>query len=224
MNALARLLVALALLAPGAARALDEHAAARALLGAPGQDAPPCIGFAPWGPPADGVFVVAVPNDREEIVVALMRDGPDGQPAILAGPATFEPITLGPLWSCLLRVAEQAPLGGRPVVGLRVSNAYTSTGRSTSTESLHLLLLDGAALRPILGSIISATHADGPPQGPRTGWSRRYVLHRSPARQDAMPAIEIRDARSRRVVSRHRWRGDAYDPPVFDRFPPVGPG
>lgn len=228
MIAPARLMVALVLLGPSAAQALDARAAVRALLASPGQAAPvgepPCTAFAPWGEPAEGVFVVAAPNDREEIVVALMHDGADGQPAIVAGPAAFEPITLGPLWACVLDAVAQAPLGGRAVVGLRVSNSYTSTARSTSTESLHLLLPDGAALRLVFGTITSAVHADGPPQGPRTGWSRRYQMVRRPAPQGAMPEITIRDARTRRVVSRHRWRGDAYDPPVFERFPPVEPG
>ena len=49
---------------------------ARCSAGRPRRQEPRCIGFAPWGAPEDGVFVVAVPNDREEIVVALMRDGP----------------------------------------------------------------------------------------------------------------------------------------------------
>ncbi|GGJ00368.1 hypothetical protein [Neoroseomonas lacus] len=228
MMALARLLVALALMAPGAALTLDERTAARALLATPGQDAPtgepPCIAFAPWGAPAEGVFLVAVPNDREEIVVALMRDGADGQPAILAGPASFEPITLGPLWACLLTAVEQAPLGVRPTIGIRVSNSYTSTGRSTSTAALHLLLVEGAVLRPVFGSLVSAVHSEGEIGGRRTGWTRRYQVERRPAPQGAMPEITIRDARTRRVVSRHRWRGEAYHPPVFDRFPPVGPG
>ena len=151
MTALARLAVALALLGSGAAQALEERAAARTLLAAPGQATPAgepaCIGIAPWGAPAEGVFVVAAANDQEEIVVALMRDGADGQPAIVAGPATFEPIMVGPLWACVLRVVAQAPLGGRAVLGVNVSTSYTSTARSTSTAALHLLLVEGATLR-----------------------------------------------------------------------------
>lgn len=220
---LARLALALALLGPGTAQALDERAAARALLAAPAEE-PRSIGIAPWGAPAEGMFVVAVPNDREEIVVALMREGADGQPVIVAGPASFEPIMIGPLWSCVLRMVAQAPLGGRAVVGVNVSTSYTSTGRSTSTAALHLLLVEGTALRPVFGSLVSAAHGEGPLDGRRTGWTRRYEVVRLPAAAGAMPEITVRDARTRRAVSRHRWRGDAYEPPRFERYPPIGPG
>lgn len=231
MTRLARLLAGLALLGPGTALALDERAAARALLAqaSPGQPAAPraeptCLASAPWGAAEAGVFVVAVADEGEEIRVALMRDGADGQPTIVAGPASFEPITLGPLWSCLLEVVAQTPLGGRATIGLRVANSYTSTGRSTSTAALHLLLVEGAALRPVLGTLISAVHGEGEIGGRRTGWTRRYEVVRRPAPPGTMPEITIRDARTHRVVSRHRWHGDSYQPPRFDRFPPVGPG
>jgi hypothetical protein len=228
VTALARLAVALALLGPGAAQALEERAAAHTLLAAPGQAAPTgepaCIGIAAWGAPTEGVFVVAAANEREEIVVALMRDGADGQPAIVAGPATFEPIMVGPLWACVLRVVAQAPLGGRAVLGVSVSTSYTSTARSTSTAALHLLLVEGATLRPIFGSLVSAAHSEGPLDGRRTGWTRRYEVVRLPAAPGAMPEITVRDARRRRVVSRHLWRGDGYEPPRFEQYPPIGPG
>lgn len=222
-----RLLAPLALLLlawTGTAQALDERAALRLLnpRGVPGTE-PPCSAVAPWGPPGGGTFVVAVPDD-DQIRVAVMRESAEGQPVIVAGPTAFEPMTLDPLWACLINVVEQAPIGGRAVIALRVSNSYTSTGRSSSTEARHLLLPDGPGIRPIFATLISARHSEEAARGRRTGWTRRYRLVMLPSRTGAMPEIEIRDIPAGRVVSRHRWRGDAYAPPVFDRFPPVGPG
>ena len=221
------ILPALLLLPAGAARALDEAVAVRTLFadteaGRRGAS-PACSGFGAWGPAAEGLSVVAVP-DEDGLRVALMHDGANGAAEIVAGPALLEPITIDPWWACRIDLDRLAPLGGRPVIALRIHNSYTSTGRSTSTEALHLLLRDGATLRPIFGSLLSAAHSEEGPRGRRTGWQRRWVVVPVGRGRDGMPELEVRDRRNNAVVSRHRWGGEGYAPPIFDRTPPLGPG
>lgn len=209
------------------AHALEEAAATRMLF-AQGEDGGrgsqmACSAFKPW-PAADGVFVVVVPDGQDGMRVALMRAGTDGAPQIVAGPAEIEPITIDPIWTCLMDVDDLAPLGGRPVVAVRLHNSYLSTGRSSATESLHLLLRDGEALRVVFGSLLSASHSEVGPRGQRTGWQRRWRVVPVGGRPGGMPDLVVRDARSNATVSRHRWAGEAYRPPVFDRMPPLGPG
>lgn len=72
--------------------------------------------------------------------------------------------------------------------------------------------------------MIAARHSEDVGRGRRAGWQRRYRVDPQPAAAGAMPEILVRDARSGRVVSRHRWRGDAYHPAIFDRLGPIGPG
>ena len=38
------------------------------------------------------------------------------------------------------------------------------------------------------------------------------------------PPVEREHIHTRRVVSRHLWRGDGYEPPRFEQYPPIGPG
>ena len=215
------------MLPAGAARALDDAAATRALFGGTEDGrrgaSMACSGVGAWGPEAEGLSVVVVPDDGV-LRIALMRDGTNGEPNVVAGPVAVEPITIDPLWSCLLDVDRLAPLAGRPVIAVRIRNAYTSTGRSTSTEALHLLLRDGTALRPIFGSLIAAAHSEDTGRGRRSSWQRRWVVVPVGRGRDDMPDLEVRDRRNNAAVSRHRWDGTGYQPPVFDRTPPLGPG
>ncbi|MEO3470680.1 hypothetical protein AAFN86_02355 [Roseomonas sp. CAU 1739] len=217
-----------ALLLPArAARAVEEAAAVRSLFIGPGDGrsggSPSCSGFGAWGPEAEGLSVVAVPVD-DALRVSLMHDGANGAPETVAGPVELDPITIDPWWACRIDVDRLAPLGGRAVIALRIHNSYTSTGRSTSTEALHLLLRDGATLRPAFGSLLSAAHSEEGPRGRRIGWQRRWVVVPVGRGRDGMPNLEVRDRRNNAVVSRHRWDGAGYAPPVFDRTPPLGPG
>jgi len=217
--------LAAGLLLPGApARALDDAAATRALFagtedGRRGASMA-CSAVAPW---QDGLSVVVVPDDGA-LRIALMRDGADGSLETVAGPVSIDPVTIDPLWSCLLDVDRLAPLGGRPVIAVRLHNSYTSTGRSTSTEALHLLLRDGPTLRLVFSGLVAAAHSEVAERGRRISWQRRWVVVPTGRGRDGMPNLEVRDRRTNAVVSRHRWTGQAYDPPVFDRTPPLGPG
>ena len=209
-----------------AAQALEERAATQFLFshtadGGRGEMA--CSAFKAWGPDADGIFVVVVP-DGQDIRVALMRAGEDGAPQVVAGPVTVEPLTIDPLWSCLIDIDDLAPLGGQRVIAVRLSNSYTSTGRSTSNEALHLVVRDGTALRPIFASLLRAAHSETGPRGQRTGWERRWRVVPVGGRPGGMPDLVVRDVRNNAAVSRHRWTGEAYVPPVYDRTPPLGQG
>lgn len=209
------------------ALALDEAAATRLLFsqtdaGRHG-DGMACSAARAW-PGAEGLSVVVVP-DTDTLLVALVGAGDGGAPQIVAGPVTVEPITIDPIWGCLLHVDDLAPLGGHPVIAVRIINSYTSTGRSSSTESLHLLLRDGAALRPIFGGMLAGSHREYSENGHNfINWRRRWRILRANARPGAMPDLIVRDTRNNAIVSRHRWGGESYVPPTFEQMPPFGPG
>ncbi len=125
------MVLAALLLPAGAARALDETAATRALFagtedGGRGESMA-CSAVAPWGPEADGLSVVVVP-DGQALRIALMHEEGGGAPGIVAGPATVEAIAIDPFWSCLLDVDRLAPLRGRPVRGRRRGIPETKRG------------------------------------------------------------------------------------------------
>lgn len=210
------------------AHALDEAAATRLLFSQTdaGQHngGMACSAVKPW-PAAEGLSVVVVPDDDVAIRVALMRTGDDGTPQIVAGPVRVEPITIDPIWGCRMEVDDLAPLGGRPLVAVRMLNSYTSTGRSSFTQSLHLLLRDGETLRPIFGSLTAASHREYSENGHNfIDWRRQWRVVPAQARPGTMPDLVVRDVRTNAAVSRHRWTGEAYAPPTFEEMPPMGPG
>ncbi len=55
-------------------------------------------------------------------------------------------------------------------------------------------------------------------------WRRQWRVVPAQARPGAMPDLVVRDRRTNAAVSRHRWAGEAYDPPTFEEMPPMGPG
>ena len=182
------------------------------------------IVVAPWGSTQEGLFAAATAGDGDDLTVGLLREG---DPAtVAAGPISIEALTIDPFWSTILTIERQHPLARFPVVAVGVSNGYTSTGRSTWTKALHLFLRRREALLPTFGCMLEARHSEQiGPRGQRLNWTRQYAVAAvDAARADGLPDLLVRDARTRVAVSRHRWRGDAYHPPLFRRLGPFGPG
>lgn len=186
--------------------------------------------IAPWSAADAKVFAVAVAQDNG-LSVGLVRAAPgNAAPTVLAR-GDAEALTIDPIWSPLLAIEAASPLGpGHPALGVRLSNSYTSTGRSASTEALQVFVRRGAAMVPVFAGYLRAAHSETGPCARnrrvmcRTGWTRQWTIRPAPGARGARPPdLLVRDARSGAVVSRHRWQRDGYRPPVFDRTPPLGP-
>jgi hypothetical protein len=183
----------------------------------------------PW---TGGLSAVAVARD-ETVLVGLIRGAPDFAATEAVG--EVEALSIDPLWSPSVEIVPVPLIGrGGDTIGVRLSNAYVSTGRSTATEALHVLLRREDTLVPVLAVLLRAEHsAERPcPRGRRppcrTAWSRQWVLDAAgpapPRAGGRPPDLVVRDARNGAIVSRHRWTREGYRPAVFDRTPPLGPG
>lgn len=213
MRALALLLP---LLLAGPARALDEQAALR-LLAISGQGYG-CALVTPWGAPAEGLSIAAARADDDNIRVALVGER-GGAPAVVAGPVDVEVIRMDPLLgSCIIRLESRPALGGRPVIVLDVHNSGLTTGRSSSTSALHFIVRDGDRLTTVFRSLVEARHSEDVGRRRRLGWSYAFRVVPGPATAGRMPDLVVQDIRTGRTVLRARWRGDRYEPPLFERF------
>lgn len=176
----------------------------------------------PWADPARKVWVAAAAlKDTQEVAVGLLDEVAGGPATVISGPTQAEVLTIDPFWTLLLEFVEPPQRFGLPVVALQVSNGYLSTGRSTDTIALHLFLPRGDDLLPVFGSWTALVHSvDG-----RVRWRRSYAVEVEGSRKtgEIPPDLVVRDRRGGRVVSRHRWKDDAYVPPLFDKIPPLGP-
>ena len=236
-----RRLPLLALLLAAPAAALDCAAAAPLLFpgdaAAAAEAARPGHGrctVARWADGAEAPWVAAAVRDHDRLAVALLRDAPDGSARIVAGPVEIEAMTVEPFHSGIVEVVPARRFGAG-TVAVTVANAYLSRGRSTLTTALHLFRWHGDALTPVLAAYVSAQHAGAAPcprrpgqreRTCRTEWSldRRIEPIRPAAPHPGTPPpdLVIRDARTGRTLSRHRWAGDTYAPPFFDGLPSFG--
>ena len=217
---------ALALDCDSASRLLFDHAETTALI----QAAPERCAIAPWGPPEDRVVAVALALEGNSMVVALVRHSEE-EALVIAGPDTIEALGIDPFWSVALEVLPPLPLGPmHPHIAIRVANSYLSTGRSSASTALHLVLLRGDRLVLGFAGWLAYEHNGAVPCarrdwiGPacRSGFARRFEIGTTGTPPPGMPPdILVRDGRTRLPVSRHRWRGDHYDPPAYDPLPPM---
>lgn len=175
--------------------------------------------------PAGATFVVVL--EGETLFLGLAARGGTALATGSADPLGFE----SP-WSASMQAAPETLLGpGQPAWRVTYANSYLSTGRSTGTEAVHIVLRRGRSLDLVFASLVDARHRSEVPcrhrssQPCRSGWVRRWTIEAAgPARRGHPPPdLLVRSRGSGAVVSRHRWRGTAYAPPVFDRTPPLGP-
>ncbi len=178
----------------------------------------------PWGAAQDGLFAAVVGSRGDDLTVGLLREG--DPVSVVAGPTSVEALMIEPYWAAQLAIERRHPLTRFPVIAVDVHNGHTTTARSTNTTALHFFLRRGATLLPIFGCMLEARHSEViGPGNRRLTWTRRYTLEAvGAASGQALPVLQIRDARSRTIVSQHQWRGNAYDPPRFQRLGPFGPG
>ncbi|WP_426956140.1 hypothetical protein [Muricoccus radiodurans] len=233
MRRVLRLLVpGLLLLGAPAARGLECGPAAALLLTDPAAaESLRRGGRCAREPLPGGPLELAAAADENTLTVALVEEGPDG-PRVVAGPVSTDVLTIDPIWSPLMRVVP-SPLGPRSgTVALQLSNVYSSTGRATNTQALHLFRRRGEVLEPIFAAFTQASHSYTVPCGRRhrgdepcrREWTFRRRVEVTLARPGALPDLLVRDLRTGRVVSRHRWGGTGYQPPVSDRTPSLGEG
>jgi hypothetical protein len=138
-------------------------------------------------------------------------------------------LSIDPFWTLNLSISPLMALGsGIPTFGVTVSNSYLSTGRSSWSESMSIFLRNGDDLRQVFRGYVGAgssevvecrrPRADGDPC--RTGWSRRWVIKAVAAVVAGKPAtLIVVEKPSQRIVSRHFWRGDRYQPDAFEHLP-----
>lgn len=187
----------------------DDAARRRAIQGTG------AVALGPWG----GLIAVAVAPSAEAPVLRAAIIAAAGAPAIVAGPAETQAITLGDFWAPTLRLQPTQPLPGHPVLAVGVVNQWRTTTERVRTEALHLFLRQGNALLPIFGGVVEAEYARSEPGLPSSGWTRRYDYRSAGAVRRGLPDITVHDRAGGRQLARHRWRGSAYDPPVFDQAP-----
>lgn len=217
------LLAGFALGATTPARGAEAEAAVQVLLAAlPEALRPPPIHHAiaePWGPDPDRHRITAIAAEDERLAVGLVRLVQDGPPLLVAGPASVEALTLGPFQRPVLWIERRHPLASRPVVALGVRDSLANGLHGYASEALHLFLLDGTRLRPILACMLAASRSvadDRPPPGTVRRWSRQFELLAEGRADGAVPPpLLVREPRSGRIVSRHRWRGEGYHPHAF---------
>lgn len=181
--------------------------------------------IASWPGGGPQTYAVAAARD-DTLMLGLLRGG--ATPRVLARGAA-EALAFESLQTPLLQI-DPAPLGpGQPAIGVRLSNSATTTGRSDSTEALHVFIRRDAELAPVFAGYLRAAHSETGPCARnrramcRSGWERRWTITPSPARGGRPPELVVRDARSGAIVGRHRWRGQAYQPAISDRTPAIGP-
>lgn len=174
-----------------------------------------------------GLWAAAVVDTDQTLTAAVLRVE-EGGPRVVAGPVTRDTLDIDPPWNPALRILLDHPAepSGTGFV-VEYDNHYTSTGRSAGSTALHVFVREEARLllaftgwRDIFQSWV--VPCARPAQVPcRAGWQRRYALALAPrASGGRYPDLLVRDRRGYRVVSRHRWIGDAYRPPSFERTPP----
>ena len=187
---------------------------------------PDACAIRPWPAAGPNTYVIAT-GEVTALYVALLRVPPGGAPPHLVAQGSADALTIDQIWTPSIDIAAQSPLGpGVSAIAVRLTNSYVSTARRTETTALHLFLRQGDRLDPVFSGLLSAEHRAyrrcGRPMGEYcdSGWSRTYTIAaEAPARDATPPRLVVRDARTRRVLLRPRWRGTEYDPPVFDRMP-----
>lgn len=173
-----------------------------------------------------GLLAIAVLMDDGDIRAGLLHQG-DRQPIARGG---IQSLTLAGPWSPILDI-KPLPMVAQGAIGVTLTNGHFSTSGSLSSQSLHVFLRRDRMLSPVLAVLLRAGHTREarcrPGQAPpcRQGWTRHWrLIATGPASDSMPPGLTLRDARTGRVISRHRWTGQAYTPSSFARTPPIPPG
>lgn len=199
-----------------------EAAAAIAALNRPDiakelRDNPERIVVSPWGTGPERLTACAIlSQDNDAVMVALLREDKDGRADIVAGPGEIPAVKIDPFWTTNAKILSESPLGWAPAIAVQVNNSYLSTSRSTMTDAVHIFLRREKTLLPVFAGLTAAAHSEGK-QRWRRAW--RIVPEGRPNADGVPPALTVRNASNGAVVSRHRWKGDAYHPKTFERTP-----
>ncbi|HEV2546488.1 MAG TPA: hypothetical protein VGU20_04065 [Stellaceae bacterium] len=150
-----------------AAPETDPRAAALAVL-LPDEPTPleeRQVAVKPWphGPEAKLLIAAALLRDQDEgqVAVGVFRETHDTL-ALLARSDDGEPDADEPLWNAAigLDLIPYRISPGEVAFGVTVANNYTSTARSSSSQSLQLYRYHGKKLSPIFSTIVSRSNFD----------------------------------------------------------------
>ncbi len=164
-----------------------------------------------WSAGGKDLWVAAGVYD-DELIAAVLRKR-NGDYTLVARSEGVEPLADEPLWSVFVtpdlipfRISDK-----ETAFGVRVSNSYHSTARSSSSEALHLYRLHDGELTMIFAEILASTNVelaqDDSGKDDRTE-SRRVVIV-SKTKHDGFYDLVVRD-RKTKETTRWRWNGSAY--------------
>jgi hypothetical protein len=162
---------------------------------------------APW--PAGGRDLWVVAAIYEDILrVAVLRER-NGTFELVARSEGEEPLTNEPLWSHLVKL-DLIPYrirDGETAIGVRVSNSYTSTARSSSTEALHLYRLRDGRLEMVFAALTSESNYDK--SGDTENESARRVVIVAKTKHRGFHDLLVRERGTKKTTA-WRWNGQAY--------------
>lgn len=215
-------------LAPATARALEPTEALTLLGQKDAEDfvkrAPGFITVARWGE----LWAACLAIEDHTVKAAVIEVTEDGTKRIVAGPTEAEILSIDPFWTLDLAISPLFPLGlDIPAFGVTVTNSYVSTARASASKSMSIFLRDGDKLRQVFRGFFEASSSeqvdcrrpskDGQPC--RESWSDSFVIKTAgPAVGGKPPALIVVNRATKRIVSRHVWHGDRYQPDTFDKM------
>ena len=165
-----------------------------------------------WSAGGKDLWVAAGVYD-DELIAAVLRERSDGEYALVARSEAIEPLADEPLWAVFVtpdvipfRISDK-----ETAFGVRVSNSYHSTARSSSSEALHLYRLHNGELTMIFADILSSTYVelaqDDSGDDDRTESHRVVIV--SKRKHNGFYDLLVRDRKTKKTQT-WRWNGTAY--------------
>lgn len=147
----------------------------------------------------------AVDYDRLETAVLRERNG---ELEIVAQSEGVEPLADEPLYRVFVtldlipyRISDK-----ETAFGVRVSNSYSSSARSSGTEGLHLYRWRGDKLTMVFADLMEQSHYDIPQD---TGSFSQWVVAVSKTKHRGFYDLLVREKKTKKT-ERWRWNGRAY--------------
>lgn len=170
--------------------------------------------LARWTAGGKNLWVVAA-VEYDVLETALLRER-GGELEVVARAEGVEPLANEPLWTVFVtldlipyRISDR-----ETAFGVRVSNSYHSTARSSGTEALHLFRWRGDALAMVFADLTMESEyeirQDVNGEGPEDeGTTSRWVVIVSKTKHRGFYDLLVRE-KSTKKTERWRWNGTAY--------------
>ena len=163
--------------------------------------------LAQWTAGGPDLWVVAAIYE-DTLRTAVLR-GRNGAFELVARSEGEEPLTNEPLWThfVTLDLIPWPIRDGENALGVRVSNSYLSTARSSSTEALHLYRLKNDELTMIFAALTFESNSDKSGDTPDESVRRVVIVGRK--KHHGFHDLLVRDRRTKATTT-WRWNGDTY--------------